>query len=150
MRLVELTRDRVPALVSMCWAMQKESPAYRDYEFSAEQLMVYVDLCLRTDEWRCILVMEKDKAIGFYAVTCQPMLFSKETSVDDLAIYVDPEHRGSFAGPRMIKDIIKWSNRMGARVVRLGVTTGISNGRITELLSRFGFSQTGTLNTLQI
>jgi GNAT superfamily N-acetyltransferase len=151
MRLVELKPEHVFALVGMCKAMQQESPAYRDYEFSVDQLMVYVDLCLRTDEWRCMLAVKESEPIGFYAATCQPMLFSQETSVDDLAIYIKPEHRGSLmAGPRMIGDIIKWAQRKNARVVRLGVTTGISNDRITQLLTRFGFSQTGTLSTLQI
>jgi GNAT superfamily N-acetyltransferase len=144
------TYDRQGHITALAYRMQKESPAYRDYAFDLEQFNVYLNLCTHDPDWRACVYYNKSDPIGFYAVTCQPMLFSKEKTCDDLAWYVLPEHRGSTAGIRMLRDIIWWAGARGAREIRMGATTNIMDERVGKLLATQGFCKSGQLHSLQL
>ena len=58
-----------------------------------------------------------------------------------LAMWVEPEHRGTKVGAEILQTLIDWAQNKGAGVVRLGVTEG--NSPAEALYRSRGFEPTG-------
>lgn len=72
---------------------------------------------------------EYEAADGFFTV--QRVLFVKE------------EHRGSRAAVLLMKELIAWSERLGAREIVGGVDNQYQIDRTAKFLSHFGFEKMG-------
>lgn len=144
------TGDDLHAVIALAKKMHGESPAYRNYRFEPGKIANLVKLCVESPDWLLLIAYNLGTPVGFVAAGAVEMIFGSEKTVDDLAVYVVPEKRGSMLGPRLVKALVDWAKTTGAREVRLGVTTEIDNSRVTTLLERMGFSQTGTLSTLKL
>ena len=132
-------------VIKLAANMAAESPAYRRYKFDGYKVGNLAKQCAYDPNYQCLLAFEDEKPIGFMAYACFSMLFSKARTVDDLALYVLPEHRGSLAGPLMVKRCINWAKQQGASEVRLGITTEIDNSRVEKLFNRLGLATSGKL-----
>ena len=134
------------AMLRLARVMHCESPVYNPYEFDDEKLMVWINLCLQSPDWLCLVAWDDLDPIGFIAVGSVPMLFSNAKSVDDLGLFVLPRKRGSSAAYRLVRFMEHWAKDKGA-CIRLGVTTGTNNSQTQRFLERFGYVQTGVLLT---
>ena len=132
-------------VVALARKMAAESPAYRRYGFDSDKVGRLAKQCIIKEDYQCLLAFKAEKCIGFMAYGCFPMLFSAALTVDDFALYVLPEHRGSLAGPLMVKRCLKWAKEKGASEVRLGITTEINNSRVEKLFNRLGLATSGKL-----
>jgi GNAT superfamily N-acetyltransferase len=138
------------AVLDLARAMHGESPAYAPYPFEAKELSKWIALCRDADDWLCIIAWEDDRPIGFMAVGAVAMLFSASQTVDDLALYVVPDRRGTTAALRLLRMMEPWAKAMGAKAIRMGVTTGINQAQTVKFLERLGYVQTGVLLTKQL
>jgi len=132
-------------VIGLAQRMANESPAYTRYEFDGFKVGNIAKQCIYDPDYQCLLAFKDEKPIGFMAYACFSMLFSKARTVDDLALYVLPEHRGSLAGPLMVKRCVNWAKQQGASEVRLGITTEIDNSRVEKLFNRLGLATSGKL-----
>lgn len=148
-----INQGDIHAIINLAEQMHGESPAYRDYPFLPEKVRGWVEICLQNPSWRCLIARNgthgRDRPVGFMAAGAVDHLFSNELTVDDLALYVVPEHRGTMVGPLLLKHMIRWAKTTGASQMRCGITTEIDNLRVTALFERMGFRVTGSLCTLR-
>ena len=138
------------AIIDLARVMHSESPAYREFPYQSAKVGQLFDLCLKHEDWCCLIAEKNGGAIGFMAFGLVEMLFCDLKTVDDLALYILPEHRGGVDGARMVRMAVQWAIACQASEVRLGVTTEIDNSRVAQFLGRLGFSHTGELMTLKI
>lgn len=142
----ELEVGDTPGLIALCRAMQEESPIYQRFSFHPAKVEHWAQLCLSSPDWFCLVAHNAEgEMVGFVAAGCVELLFSEEKTVDDLALYVAPRWRGTTAAVRMVRQLLNWSVAKGARLVRMGVTTGTNPEQAARFLERFGFRQTGLL-----
>lgn len=145
-----LEEGALTPLVDLTKAMHGEAPQYRDYPFEPFKLFDWGRLCLTDPNWLCLLAWEGETPIGFIAVGCVEMIFNRETTVDDLGLYVIPEKRGSTAALRLVRAMEAWATKTGSRTIRLGITTGVEAERSAKFLARLGYEQTGLMLTKRL
>lgn len=138
------------SVVSLARQMHAESPTYRDFAFDPEKVQALCQLCFDADEWICVVVEDDEAIIGFTAAGFVPTLFGHELVVEDLAFYVHPSRRGTTAAVRMLRMIETWSKTLGAKAIRMGITTGTNPTQTAKFLSRFGYAETGWLYTKSV
>jgi GNAT superfamily N-acetyltransferase len=133
-------------VAAMARNMHAESPVYSQWPFDKDALMGWIDLCRDNDDWLCLIAWDNGVPIGFLAVGATPMLFNEARTVDDLALYVAPERRGSTAALRMLRVMEPWAQQRSV-AIRMGVTTGTNERQAVKFLERLGYRQTGVLLT---
>jgi GNAT superfamily N-acetyltransferase len=136
-------------VAALARAMHSESPIYSQWAFEREVLMDWIKLCRDNEDWLCLIAWDNGVPIGFLAVGAVPMLFNRARTVDDLALFVVPERRGSTAALRLLRIMEPWA-RQRAVAIRMGVTTGTNQRQAIKFLERLGYVQTGVLLTKQI
>ena len=132
-------------VLDLARAMHAESERYRRLRFSEPHIRSLYAALVPTGG---ILVVEHAGAIvGMVVGMLVPTWFGdgSEFVASDLALYVEPEHRGTLAAPRLIRAFERWAVAHGAREVSLGVSTEIHAERTRELYERLGFKPTGYL-----
>jgi GNAT superfamily N-acetyltransferase len=145
-RLIEVWDT--PTIVRLAEAMHAEAPTYRDLAFDPAKVEALCRLCLDSDDWICVVAVNDDQeVIGFTAAGVVPTLFGPDALVEDLAFYVDPAWRGTTAAVRMLRMLETWASVVGAKAVRMGITTGTNPVQTARFLSRFGYAETGWLYT---
>lgn len=136
-------------VAAMARNMHAESPIYSQWAFDKDALMGWIALCRDNDDWLCLIAWDNGIPIGFLAVGAVPMLFNALKTVDDLALYVVPERRGSTAALRLLRVMEPWAQQR-AVAIRMGVTTGTNTSQAVKFLERLGYRQTGVLLTKSI
>ncbi|WP_030156569.1 GNAT family N-acetyltransferase [Glycomyces sp. NRRL B-16210] len=62
-------------------------------------------------------------------------------TIELIAMWVNPKARGKGVGDRLVNEIATWAEKIGAKILRLGVAEG--NPAAAELYRRNGFQDTG-------
>lgn len=90
----------------------------------------------------CLLVAENEgKLVGGLWGVCNILnLWSMDKAALPHIIYVDPEHRGTLCGYRLIREFERWAIESGASEVHMSVASGINTERTEELYERLGYS----------
>lgn len=139
------------SVVGLAAEMHAEAPTYRDFAFDPDRVRSLCQLCLDANEWICVVVEDDDGLlIGFTAAGVVPTLFGHELVAEDLAFYVHPSRRGTTAAVRMLRMIETWAKALGAKAIRMGITTGTNPAQTAKFLSRFGYVETGWLYTKSV
>ena len=122
-------------------AMHAESPRYSKLEFSAEKMAnLFVNLIQREQSF--ILVVERDNIlVGMICAIISEHFFSHDLIATDLLIFITPEHRGGALAKSLINMYIAWAKENGAKLIQLGVSTGIHADRTTKLYESIGLQQ---------
>ena len=68
----------------------------------------------------------------------------------DIAWYVKPEFRGTFAGVILLKQFERWASAHGASEVCIAIATGIYAERTGNLLEKRGFNHVGGTYKLRL
>jgi len=139
MKIREMTHEDVQYAASLGAAMHKES-WFRDFDFDETKARSIWDFKVaRPDRW-CLFVAEDDnKIIGVFAGVAHEHFFGNHLVSSDLILYVDPEHRGGSAAPRLIKAYEEWAKKIGAKDITIGVSTGVQEERTAKLFEKLGF-----------
>ena len=139
------------SVVGLAKQMHAEAPTYRDFAFDPAKVQALCQICFDMDDWICVVVEDDDgEIIGFTAAGAIATLFGHELVVEDLAFYVHPSRRGTTAAVRMLRMIETWAKTLGAKAIRMGITTGTNPTQTAKFLSRFGYAETGWLYTKSV
>lgn len=134
-RLAELARD-----------MHAES-RFRDLNFNLDKVVVLF-AGLAEQENGCMLAVDiGGELVGFLAGGIGEDYFGDDTFSFEYGVYVAPSHRGSMAGPHLVREFLAWSDARGARYKNMAITTDITTGRTGALYERFGGQNVGNLFT---
>ena len=139
----EATYDDLPALIELGRAMHAESPNWSPWRFDAERLRVTLAGLVDAPHG-CLLVAESADGLtgGMVAVAARHWCCDV-LQATDLALFVDPEHRGGTTAARLVRAYLAWCASRGA-VPMAGVSTGVNAERTQALFQALGARPLGT------
>lgn len=130
------TLDDLDVLMDLAELMHQESPRYSRLSFNSDKVLaLYVNL-INTG---IVLVVEKDQQIvGGLAGFVAPHWFSDDLVASEFGVFLLPDHRGGTAVVRLIKEFIRWSKDKGAKMIQIGVSTGVRTEETAALYKAIG------------
>jgi len=91
-----------------------------------------------------VLVLDVDGVIvGGIAGMCVQHWFTDAKVACDVSFFILPEHRGSIAAARLLRQFVSWGKAQGAARIEIGITTDIHQERTAAFYERMGFSHKG-------
>jgi len=74
----------------------------------------------------------KTSIVGMLAIVILPHPLTGVPYADEIAWWVEPEHRGGLIGPHMLRRAEEWATRNGANVVKMVAPAGSTVGAFYE------------------
>ena len=96
------------------------------------------------------VVEHKRKIIGLMMSSICAFDYRDGHYTTQRVIYVSPEHRGTRAAVLLVKELIRWSQDIGAAKIDGGNDNSFKSDRTTGFLEHFGFKQVGNYLTLKL
>lgn len=140
--------DDLPKLIEMGRAAYQESPRYRAFSFNEHKIRRFFNEVQNAllIQYACIYVAEtKGEIIGMIICALNEPFFSYDKMVTDLLVYVQAEHRGSFAFVKLIRALERWAKKQGDLPIAIGVSSEIHAEKTVKLYQRLGYRLTGYL-----
>ena len=138
-----MSEQDIEPMVEMGAAMHAES-AFVVLDYSRDKCR---DLCRRYIAHPDVnfgVVAEKDgRLIGMLMGYVTDYYFGDDKIACDILWYMDPEHRGSRVGIRLLEAFQDWSKERGASEVCIGISTAVAFERTGALLQRLGYLHVG-------
>lgn len=134
------TKDDMDEIVEMARANAETRPGLTFNEMRARATVV--DYLLKASP--TIWVVENAGGVcgmliaNFYPYSAFDGLFTTQE-----VLYVKPEKRGSRAATMLMKELISWSNMLGAREIIGGNDNEFNSDRTARFLEHFGFRKVG-------
>lgn len=134
----------VPRLLELGAAMHAEAPNFAALGFSAARLEASL-VTLIGDEGVLVAVADRAGAIAGVMLAVAGMHWASDAvEVDELALYVTPEARGTLIAGALIRALQDFARDRGARIIRAGAAAGVNNPLVVSLYERAGFAVIGT------
>lgn len=86
---------------------------------------------------------DRRDVVGFLNASISRYDFTDGHYTTQEVIFVRPDKRGTRAAVLLVRELIAWSDRLGAREITGGNDNGLFTKRTARLLSRFGFEHVG-------
>ena len=141
----DATLDDLPALLQLGERMHAESPHFSRGTFSVVRLEGTLRHVLSDPKNLLAMAFCTGQLAGVAVGVLVPHWCSSDIIATDLAIYVEPEFRGTIIGPRLITRFKQWGLESGANSVQAGVSTGIHTEQTARLYAALGARQFGVL-----
>jgi GNAT superfamily N-acetyltransferase len=135
------TAEDFNTLLELGRAMHAES-WYRYLPFDDVKLHGVFEKLI-TDGYLRIHVAPNGSIDGGMAGYIGEFWFCTEKIASDYALFVRPNHRGSFTAVRLIQDFIEWAKERGAQEVSLAQSTGVMVEQTSRLYLGMGFAYVG-------
>ena len=149
MRVRFMEERDIPAIITLGSLMHREAPEYAEFQFDEGKLERLGWVCLSERDWVTIVaeteVNGEVRPVGFLVAAAVETFFGPDRFTEDLAFYVMPGFRGTSAAIKMLTLLEVWSNAIGVKRVRIGITTGINGDVAGRFLLRMGYSDSGSL-----
>lgn len=140
--------DKLAAIVGRVW---NESPTYTRLTFDHEKTVNYLaGAILKQEGWflRVIALADTDEPVGGLAGVCEPLLCSSDKIAYDISMMIDKPYRGKCFREfvQCCEDFRAWGLANGAKIVKVGVSSGIKIDSVSDLLERIGFVRIGAMH----
>lgn len=133
------TASTVQTLIEMGAAMAAEAPHFAGREYDRAKARQAVEYCVEQGS----AFVDRDPVTGRVRGMALADLVEHwvmdEVYACDLAVYVQPDCRGSTTAVRLIKAMEVWARGAGAVRLVMGVSTGLLVGRTAGLYRRMGY-----------
>lgn len=141
----QATHEDIPVLIDLGEVMHAESPRFSRLRFSREKLATTLhQLLISPDGF--LWVAESDEGVfGGMAAIVGAHWASEDRIASDLALFIDPQHRGGLAVLRLINRFRWWAREKKASIVQVGLTTGVNTEDTARLLERLGLTRCGVI-----
>lgn len=132
------TLDDLDVLMDMAALMHEESPRYSKLSFSQDKMLeLYVNL-IKSQRGLVLVVEKGGMIVGGLAGFVTPHWFSDDLMAGEYGVFLMPEHRGGTTVVRLIKEFIRWAQEQGAKMIQIGVSTGVRTEETVELYKAIG------------
>lgn len=140
----------VDKLAAIAGRVLAESPTYTRMEFDHEKTANYIaGAILKQEGWFIrVIADENDEPVGGLIGACEPVLFGPDKIAYDITMMIDREHRGKCIRQfiQCCEDFREWAIANGAKIVKLGVSSGIKIDSISNVLERLNFARIGGMH----
>jgi GNAT superfamily N-acetyltransferase len=133
------TIEDVPALTELGRAFFLECPNWRSMRFNAERFAQAMVGLIESERGFVQIAESHGAIIGAFIALADEHWCCDDILVHELALYVDRAHRGGMTGARLIRDLIEWKERIGAKGIKVAASTGIDNEGVARLYEIHGF-----------
>jgi hypothetical protein len=128
---------------------------YAHMAFDANKTANYLyDAILKRPNWflRVIAEQDTDEVIGGLLCYCEASLFGPDKVAYDITIMITKEHRGKCLRQliQVIEEYKYWATLQGARIIKIGVSSGINIEKAERFLERIGFTKMGSMHGVVI
>lgn len=136
----------LPGLLDLGERMHAESPRFSRLTFSRARLHDTLRHLIESP-MGFVWAAENDGVLvgGMVAMASQHWA-SDDLVATDLALFIDPEYRGGMAPVRLVNQYRFWAtHEMKARIVQVGLTTGVQTEQTARLYERLGLARCGLI-----
>lgn len=141
----------VDKLAAIAGRVLSEAPTYTRLAFDHDKTANYIaGAILKQDGWfiRVIAEADSDEPVGGLIGVMEETLFGPDKVAYDVTMMIDREHRGKCIREfiQCCEDFRTWGLNNGAKIVKLGVSSGIKIDSVSNLLERLGFIRIGGMH----
>lgn len=99
-----------------------------------------------------VIADEQDEVIGGMVCINETSLFGSDKVAYDVTIMVAAEHRGKCLRPllQIMREYKEWAIADGAKLVKIGVSSGINIDKASKFFERLGFARIGAMHGIRI
>jgi GNAT superfamily N-acetyltransferase len=141
----EATLDDLPRLLLLGRRMHMESERFQRLTFDRERLSKTLQFAIESPEFFSWVAESDDVVVGGMFAVLTPHWFSPDLTSSDLALFMQPEHRGTMAPVRLLNAYAAWARGMGAKHILFGVMTGVHVEETARLCERLGWRRAGVV-----
>lgn len=136
--IINYTSDLSNELVRLATQMHRES-RFNIFKMDGKRI---TDLVKQPNAF-CVLSKKDDHYTGFFIGVVSPQWFGPELAAYDLALYVEPEHRGGFTSISMIRQFEAWAKQKQCSTINVGSSAEIATDITKKLYNRLGYRECG-------
>lgn len=140
----------VDKLAAIAGRVMDEMPTYTRLAFDHEKTANYIaGAILKQKGWFLrVIVDETNEPVGGLIGVCEETLFGPDKVAYDVTMMIDKEHRGKCvrAFIQCCEDFRDWGVNEGAKIVKLGVSSGIKIDSVSNVLERLGYIRIGAMH----
>lgn len=141
------TADDADAIIGLIAQAHAES-RYASYPFAQVRLRRFVVQSLGDVEGkqtRTFVAKVGGHVVGLAAANVSPLIYSTALVVSTMLFFVEADHRGGTAPPRLLKALTDWAREKEAVELTVHVTRGLEEGadRINRFFRAKGFEASG-------
>ena len=146
MKVRTATLEDIEDAVRFGQLMHAESPHWSRLTFSPEKLRSTMTMLVNEPRAFLRVVCTDDGVpLGGMGALLMPHWASDDLYASDLFMFMHPEARGTLAPVRLVKAYRQWAKENGAKLVLLGITTGVHTEQTAALFERLGMKRCGVI-----
>lgn len=139
------TIEDVPRLVELGAQMHAESPRFSRLSFDADKLGAFLGSAVNAPHMLVLVAERGDEVVGGFVGLVMEHWFSRDLMAVDLALFIDQRKRGGIVASRMVRDYLDWADQKGAKLVQIGITTGVQQLQTERLYEALGLARCGSI-----
>jgi hypothetical protein len=145
--LRKATTADVPRLLVLGEAMHDESPLFRAMAFDAGRLRATLEHVISSPAGFAYVYELGDEVVGGMIGAIYPHWASPDLVACDMAVFIEPAHRGGMGFLKLLSAYKAWAHDMGAApgMTWLGLTTGVDTDKTASVCERLGWSRVGVV-----
>ena len=129
----------VDQLVEMGRAMQAEGPGFQKLTYAPEKVRAFITALAQNEKSLVLVAEDQGKIVGVFMGHNAPQWWSHDTITMDFALYVYPDYRGGTTAMRLLRKYKDWGAAQGAKIIGLGMSSGVTTEKTITLFERLGF-----------
>lgn len=137
--------DDLAELVELGRQMHAESPRFSKLGFDTFKVHALLATAMNDPRYFLMVADNDGELVGGLAGFMAPHWFSQDEVAQDLALFVNPDRRGGMAAVRLVKEFVTWAESKSAKLIGLGISTGVLVEETAQLYRTIGLKQFGYL-----
>lgn len=149
-----IVRDAVDTevfdIADICEAVLKEAPTYTHLTFDKDKAanLIYGAIIKQEGWFLRVIADDNNKIVGGLCCYCGESGFGPDKVAYDITIMVDEEHRGKCLKElvTIVNEYKEWALAQGAKVIKMGVSSGINMDKASTFFESLGFKRIGAMH----
>lgn len=142
-------------LVDISRRVLKESPTYTHMSYDEEKSANYIyGAIAKQPGWFLRVIIDKSsgRVVGGILCYCETTLYGHDKQAYDVTIMIDEEHRGKCLKQlvQIIEEYKEWAIAQGAKVIKMGVSSGLNIEKASMFFEKLGFKQIGAMHAVVV
>jgi hypothetical protein len=141
-------------LVDISKLVLAESPTYANMTFDAEKSANYIyGAIAKHDGWFLrVIADENNRIVGGLLGCMETTVFGPDKIAYDVTIMMETAHRGRCVKQliQVIQEFKQWGIDNGAKLIKLGVSSGINIEKASMFFEHMGFGCIGAIHSFKV
>ena len=133
----------IEGAIELLAQMHTESPHYRNVTLDTGKLAAMLATLIESPDGFFVVAEDEGEIVGVMIGCICEYFFSSEKFASEICLYVQKDHRGSWAALRMTCLFVEWAKACGVPHSVAGVSAHITDDRAEDFYVRLGFSPLG-------